>query len=135
MQVTYEYLKSGYILENGDDISIYDINYRASGGCNHFWLSNCDELNNAKIFTKLDLTNVQKDAWADKFDGHCGGKSNTSFPEFDTLEHLTAFVIDLFEQKYMSDLKKPESIDKTDSSLMFKELIKNVKKKTIAIKL
>lgn len=135
MQVTYENLKSGYILKIGDNISIYDINYSVHGFIDDLWLSNCDEFNNAQIFTKLGLTDVQKEAWADKFDGHCGVNRKLFFPEFDTREHLTAFVIDLFEQKYIPDLKKPESIDKTDSSLTFKDLIKNVKKKTIAIKL
>ena len=132
MEVKYEDLKTGYILKGGDTLTIYELGHSVIEGCHSNWLNCLEPGDNAKIFEKLGLTPDQKNSWADEFGGHTGGICGGSFPEFNTLEHLTAFVIDLFEQKYMPGHKSSEE---TSSPLIIKDFIKSLKKKSIAIKL
>lgn len=83
-KITYQKLKAGYILKDGDIIDILHgfSNLRTSCNSAKYWLHNPDGSNSAP-YEYLGI--------ADPKDGH-------SAPEFDSAEELTKHVISLFER-------------------------------------
>lgn len=87
--VTYWDLKRGHILDSGDTILIYGIRYRVSHGSGYY-LTNMFGSNDA-VFTLLGLKGNQKREWASKY----GRTYDGVFPEFESRNDLTKFVIDI----------------------------------------
>lgn len=107
-ETTYTKLKEGRILSPEDELSIYGLKYKVklSSVTNKYYLSSLQSYDNDAIFDKIGRTS-NKYNWARKFEASVTNEG--MFPEFKSLENLTKFVIDIFEE-----VRRKEAIDDFD---------------------
>lgn len=94
--VTYEQLKSGYILKAGDALVLHGIKYdvRALSGVYHL---SCSHRKNSHVFDILGMGAEERKTFVKKFNPIYYAEAQGPFPEFNDLKSLTNLVIALYE--------------------------------------
>lgn len=95
--VTYEQLKSGYILQLRDSLVLHGLDYRVELQPATYYLC-CHNRANSRVFDTLGMGAEERKTFVKKFSPIRYAEAQGAFPEFSNLKALTNLVIALYEE-------------------------------------
>ena len=98
-EITYWDLKRGKLLNKGDSLVIYGINYQVAGSN---WFLNNPGGGNSAVFSLFGMTDTEKVSWAKEY-AKRGVLYSGAFPEFSNQQDFIDFVIAIYEKPLLKE--------------------------------